>query len=113
MVSEKIAKADRQTLLTIPAFRRWFFTVLQTSGMFEASATVADGRHLYLEGRRSLALDLLRSLDTAQPEQSPSGLPVSTLIQLLAEQAQSPAIKETPVATRNVLYSELDESDAA
>lgn len=102
-----MTKEDKILLLETPAFRRWLFSLIQTSGILEATANGSDGRNLYLEGRRSLGLDLLRDLDAAQPVQSPSGLPVLTLIQTLRESVQATPAKETPVANRP--YADLDD----
>ena len=83
-------KVDRSHLMTLPAFRRFIgLHAIQMAGIFNATATGSDGRNLYLEGRRSLGLDMLRDLDAAQPVQSPSGIPVLTVMQLLREDAQS------------------------
>jgi hypothetical protein len=101
-----IDKADKQTLLETPAFRRFLFDLIQTSGIFTASTNGTDGRHLYAEGRRSLGLEVLLSMDGAQPVQSPTGIPVLTLIQTLREEAQS-APKEKPLARRNGPYTDL------
>lgn len=108
-----ITKAEKQTLLANGYFLRWLFALVEASGLLESTASAGDGRNLYLEGRRSLALDLLRELEAAQPAGSPSGVPVLTLIQILREQAQSAGNKERNVATRDGTYAELgDEGDA-
>jgi hypothetical protein len=105
-----IDKADKMTLLETPAFRRFLFDLIQSSGIFEASTNGTDGRNLFAEGRRSLGLEVLRSMDEAQPVQSPTGIPILTLIQTLHEEAQS-APKEKPLARRNGPYTDLGDSD--
>ncbi|MGH6613811.1 hypothetical protein [Sphingomonas sp.] len=97
---------DKLTLLENPAFRRFLFELIERAGLFDASASAADGRTLYLEGRRSLALEILRELEDAQPEQSASAIPVLTLIQTLREQVQSRP-KEKRFGRRNSIYSDL------
>lgn len=101
-------KVDRSHLMTLPAFRR-FMTLhaIQMAGIFSATATGSDGRNLFLEGRRSLGLDMLRDLDEAQPIQSPSGIPVLTVLQLLREDAQSNP-QEKPNGRRSSPYRDLD-----
>lgn len=105
-------KPDRQTLLESGAFRRFLLELVQMAGIFESTSTLADGRHLYLEGRRSVALDVLRLFDEVQPVPNPSGLPAATLIQTFRELAQSAPKEITRGGTD--AYSELgDEGDAA
>jgi len=101
-----IDRADKLTLLESAAFRRFLFAMIQAGGVFETTASAADGRNLFLEGRRSLALEMLRSLDEVQPLPSPSGIPAQTLIQTLREQVQS-AHKETAIDRRDDTYAEL------
>ena len=101
-----IDRADKLTLLESAAFRRFLFAMIQAGGVFETTASAADGRNLFLEGRRSLALEMLRSVDEVQPLPSPSGIPAQTLIQTLREQVQS-AHKETAIDRRHDTYAEL------
>lgn len=105
-----IDKDDRLKLMDTPVFRRFLFSLIQSAGIFDATANSSDGRNLYLEGRRSLGLDILRSMDEAQPVQSTSGIPILTLIQMLREEAQS-ASKEKPVGRRNGPYADLGDDD--
>jgi hypothetical protein len=105
-----IDRADKLTLLESAPFRRFLFAMIQAGGVFETTATSADGRGLFLEGRRSLALEMLRSMDEVQPLPSPSGIPAQTLIQTLREQVQS-AHKETAIDRRHDAYAELRDGD--
>lgn len=104
-------KVDREQLMSLPSFRRWLcLHAIQNSGIFSATANGSDGRNLYLEGRRSLGLDMLRDVDEAQPLPAPSGIPVLTVLQLLREDAQSTP-QEKPNARRADPYSDI-RSDA-
>ena len=101
-----IDRSDKLTLLENPAFQRFLFAMIEAGGVFDATATAADGRNLFREGRRSVALEMLRDLDTVQPLPNPGGIPIQTLIQTLREQAQS-AHKETGFDRRHDDYAEL------
>jgi hypothetical protein len=105
-----IEKTDKLILLESAPFRRFLLSLVQSAGVFETTANFADGRHLYLEGRRSLALELLRDLDLAQPVALPDGIPAATLIQTLHELAHS-GRKENVLERRNI-YAELGDDDA-
>ena len=115
-----IDKTDGLTLLAIPAFQRFLFSVIQTSGLFEVSANARDGRALFLEGRRSLGLDIMRAFEDAQSAQSQTGLPVVTIqramregdksIQTPDERGQSGG-KEKSVERRNDQYRDLSADD--
>lgn len=105
-----LAKADRETLLANPAFTRFLWDLIQTAGIFDPTTNGTDGRNLIAEGRRNLGLEILRSMDEAQPVQSPSGVPVLTLIQTLREAAQSTTSKE-PKRDRSSTYGDIDGSD--
>ncbi|QNA85183.1 hypothetical protein G4G27_15140 [Sphingomonas sp. So64.6b] len=98
--------SDKLTLMENAAFRRFLFALIRTAGVFETSATAGDGRALYLEGRRGLALEVLRELEEGQGKPSPSGIPVHTLIQTLREEVQS-APMEKKLGRRNDPYSDL------
>lgn len=101
-----IDKADKILLLENPVFRRFLFALIQSSGIFETTANGSDGRNLFLEGRRSLGLEVLRQLEEAQPAQSTSGIPVLTLIQTLREAVQTPPRLETRRGRKDA-YAEL------
>ncbi|QNQ08320.1 Bbp19 family protein [Sphingomonas alpina] len=98
--------ADKHILLESAAFRRFLFDLIQRAGLFDASASSADGRTLYLEGRRSLVLEILRDLEEAQPDRSAFAIPVLTLIQTLREQVQSQPM-EKRFGRRNSTYADL------
>lgn len=105
-----IEKADKLTLLESAAFRRFLLSLVQRAGVFETTANLADGRHLYLEGRRSLALEILRDLDETQPVSLPAGIPAATLIQTLHELAHS--VRKENVLERRDIYAELGDDPA-
>lgn len=105
-----LSREDRTLLIEHPAFRRFLVDVIQRCGLFSATANGSDGRNLYLEGRRSLGLEVLEMMDEVQPVQNPSGIPVLTLIQLLREAAQGTP-KEKPVGRRSDQYADLGDDD--
>ena len=107
-----IDRTDATTLIETPAFRRLLFAVIRAGGVFDPAANQADGRHLFLAGRRSLALELLRAFEAVQPAQVSGGVPVFTLIQTLGEVAQS-AGKEKMSDRRFDTYAELDDDDGS
>ncbi|MDB5706788.1 MAG: hypothetical protein JWN66_3904 [Sphingomonas bacterium] len=96
-----LEKTDKLVLLESAPFRRFLLAMIQSAGVFDVTATMADGRHLYLEGRRSLALEILRDLDEAQPVSLPAGIPAATLIQTLHELAHA-SRKENVLERRNI-----------
>lgn len=104
-------RADLADLMTRPAFRRFLYRAIQNAGLWSATANGSDGRNLFLEGRRSLGLEILREVDEAQPAQFPDGTPGMTLMQLFSEAAQSQAL-EKPNGRRSDPYRELgDDTD--
>lgn len=105
-----IEKTDKLHLLESVPFRRFLLSLIERGGVFETTAQIADGRHLYLEGRRSLALEILRDFDAAQPLPLPGAIPAATLIQTLHELAQS-GRKETVLERRNI-YADLGDGAA-
>jgi len=101
-------KADCLHLLSLPSFCRLInLHAIQNAGVFAATANGSDGRNLYLEGRRSLGLEILRYLDEAQPVASPDGIPVLTVMQVFREAAQSQPM-EKPSGRRTDIYRDLD-----
>jgi hypothetical protein len=104
-----IEKGDKLELMQNPAFRRFLFSLIQSTGVFDASAKSDDGAHLYREGRRSVTLEILRDMEAAQPVQSPTGIPILTSIQTLREEAQSGG-KEIKRA-RSGTYRDLGDDD--
>lgn len=105
-----LEKTDKLILLESAPFRRFLLSLVQAAGVFDASATAADGRHLYLAGRRALALEILRDLDEAQPVSLPAGIPAATLIQTLHELTHSTR-KENALGRRNS-FAEPGDDDA-
>lgn len=105
-----IDRSDAITLIENPAFRRLLFAVVRAGGVFDSAATQGDGRHLFLAGRRSLALEMLGVFERFQPAQVPGGVPVFSLIQLLGEAAQM-ATKEKASDRRFDAYAELGDDD--
>lgn len=87
-----ISDTDARRLLAMPEFIRFLGDLIEAGGVFDASAT--EARVMYLEGRRSLALDMLRRLESAQPVSKTDRFPAVTSIQVLSEALQS-AVKET------------------
>lgn len=102
-----IDRADKETLLASPAFRRFLFSVVQSSGVYDVAASEAD--HRFLDGRRSLALEMLRDFESVQPARHVSGIPVGTSIQLFAEAMQT-TVKNTS-SGRAGTYDELQDPD--
>lgn len=109
-----VKPADWQTLLAIPTFHDFLWLLIQEGGVFGNINSEADGRYLWLEGRRSLALKILELVEAAQPAPAPDGIPAMTLIQTFRHIAQSTAIKpEKPVGRRSDQYRELAEPEGA
>ena len=107
-----IDRADAAILIETPAFRRLLFAMIRVGGVFDPAANQADGRHLFLAGRRSFALEILGVFEAVQPARVPGGVPVFSLIQLLGEAAQT-AIKEKASDRRFDAYAELGDADRA
>jgi hypothetical protein len=87
-------KEDAEWLLQQPQFRRWLFPLIQSARILEPVTDGSDTRYLYHEGRRDLGLEVLATLEEAQPIQHASGLPILTVIQVLREEAQKPATEK-------------------
>ena len=105
--------ADFKKLAGDKAFHAFLYRMVRASGLFSVAAL--EGRSLdFVEGRRSLALDMLHELETAQLVHSPDGLPVMASIQIFLSVAQSTA-KEKNLGRRSDPYGELsgDGDDAA
>jgi hypothetical protein len=102
-----IDRADKETLLANPAFQRFMFWLVQAGGVFDDSWASAD--HRYLDGRRGLAIEVLREFEAVQPTRHPSGIPVATSIQLFREAVQT-AVKNTQPG-RSGTYDELRDND--
>lgn len=86
MSRSSIEAKEMTQLLALPAFRRFLWRAVRTAGVLHP-AYGAEGRDLaYREGRRSLALDLIRMAEAGQPFPHPDGL--STWLSLLGEEQQ-------------------------
>jgi hypothetical protein len=110
MTPEQMVKSDMQTLLRQPAFLRFLWTVIQTSGVLQPTTDGPDGRNLRSEGRRNLGLEILAMAEKGQPIQSahPDG-PLLTLIQVLREETQKQP--EETQRDRQDRYDELRDGD--
>ncbi len=94
----QIAEEDVAILLELPTFRRFLSTIRATAGI-ETVAYGPDERHLhFMEGRRSLWCDILRTVEKASPD---------ALLRILAEEMN--ALKGTSNGRRK--YNRLDTDD--
>lgn len=86
-----------------PDFKRFLYTIFETSGMFTGNFHSVDRIHAMSEGRRSLGLDILR---TAERYAGPEALQL-----ILAEEMKT--LKETTSGKRststNDRSTELDD----
>jgi hypothetical protein len=64
---DKLRKEDREWLMQQPQFRRHLFEFLSASGIYRV--TREEQQSLFLEGKRSLGLEILGwfSAETAEP----------------------------------------------
>ena len=98
-------RADIKRLLRDKAFQAFLYRMIRSAGLFSIASI--DGRSLdFVEGRRSLALDLLNEIEAAQDTKSPDGLPLLTSIQIFLSVAQSDA-KEKSLGRRSDLYRDI------
>jgi hypothetical protein len=108
---DKRDKADLEFLLARPEFRRFFWRVIQSAGIFARTTDGSDGRNLaFDEGRRNLGLEILEMAEAAQPAAPSPDIPASTLIQVLLEESQQPTEKPNGRRTSD-RYSELADAD--
>ncbi len=107
-MSEKQVKEDAQLLMERPEFRRFLFSVIQSCGFFSAT-NGSDPVTSFAEGRRSLGLDILATVETGQPAEHPDRIPILTLMQVLREEAQTKT--EKPNGKKFNRTDELTESD--
>ncbi|WP_198350834.1 Bbp19 family protein [Flavisphingomonas formosensis] len=92
-MSASLEAKEMAQLLALPAFRRFLWRAVRAAGLLHP-AYGTDGRDLaYREGRRSLALDLLRMAEAGQPFPHPEAL--STWASLLGEELQFTTEKTT------------------
>ena len=98
-------KSDLKRLMGDKGFQVFLYRMVRSAGLFSVAAQ--DSRPLeFVEGRRSLALDVLRELEGLQDAPSPDGLPVMTSIQIFLSVAQS-ATKEKDLGRRSDPYRDL------
>lgn len=98
-------KTDADLLLARPEFRRFLFTAIQMAGLFDA-ANGQESRDLnWIEGRRSLGLDLLRWADQGQPEPLRTPNALATLNAIILEAINAPSKEKA----RGGRYDELGE----
>ena len=62
------SELDLKHLMTLGVFRRFMFTVLARSGMYQAAFHPHDGALQYSEGRRGLGIELLNELLRIDPQ---------------------------------------------
>lgn len=62
------AQLDLKTLMTLPYFRRFMFTVLAKAGMYRAAFHPHEGALQYSEGRRGLGIELLNDMLRIDPQ---------------------------------------------
>jgi len=62
------AQLDLKTLMQLPHFRRFMFTVLAKSGMYRAAFHPHEGALQYSEGRRGLGIELLDDMLRIDPQ---------------------------------------------
>jgi hypothetical protein len=77
---------DMAELMALPSFRRFLFLLGQRAQIFEVGSTGSDGRCLeFIEGRRSLAFEMLREAENALPENERHSSAAVTMIAILQE----------------------------
>ncbi|WP_333883815.1 hypothetical protein [Sphingobium yanoikuyae] len=105
MVSSQ--KQDMAELLALPAFRRFLWRSIQSSGILSQGTSGADGRDLsFAEGRRSQMFAILADVEVGQPEAARHPHNIMTILAVLREEA-NPAPKEKKSATGR--YDEIPE----
>jgi hypothetical protein len=104
-------QADFKRLIADKAFLAFLYRMIRDAGIFAISPTGARDI-AFNEGRRSLALDILREAEQAQAAPSPDGLPLLTSIQIFLSVAQS-APKEKPLGRRSDPYGDLSDGDGS
>lgn len=68
LTREQIAAEDVAILMDLPTFRRFLSTIRAAAGI-ETVAYGPDDRHLhFMEGRRSLWCDILRTVEKSSPD---------------------------------------------
>lgn len=93
----ELSREDAEFLLGRPEFKRFLFVAIQSAGVFyqNVSADGRLGRDLsFLEGRRSLGLDLLQMADAGQPEPLRTPTAIATLDAAIREAMNPPSPKD-------------------
>ena len=102
-------KADLKRLGADKTFLRFLYDTMLSAGLFTVAPL--EGRSLdFVEGRRSLMLDMLQKLEEAQGNPSGDGIPLFTSIQMFVNAAHLDA-KEKPLGRRSDLYRDLGDGD--
>lgn len=92
-----LSREDAEYLIGRPEFRRFLFVAIQSAGLLHhhTSADGRLGRDLnFLEGRRSLGLDLLQMADAGQPEPLRTPTAIATLDAAIREAMNPPNPKD-------------------
>lgn len=98
---------DMAALIAMPAFKRFLWRSIQTSGILSQATNGADARDLsFAEGRRSLMFAILSDVEQGQQPELRHTHSIMTLLAVLREEA-NPAPKEKKSATGR--YGELGE----
>ena len=110
----ELAREDAEYLIGRPEFRRFLFIAIQSAGLLHHH-TSADGRLgrdlSYLEGRRSLGLDLLQMTDAGQPEPLRTPTAIATLDAAIREAMNPPAPKDRKRERNPSRYDAIAGSD--
>lgn len=67
MDEAKQADADLRALMERPAFRRWLLRLVNRSGILQSTFGPDSRTAAYMDGRRSLGLELLKEADAIEP----------------------------------------------
>lgn len=101
-------KAEFKRLSRDPAFKQFLYRLIRDAGLFSVGGHTRGLE--FAEGRRSLALDVLASVEALEGTPSPDGLPILCSIQILLTAAQS-ASKEKNLGRRNDPYRDISDGD--
>lgn len=99
MTKEELA--DVAELTRLPAFQRVLARIVIASGLLQSHNGLPAERLVAAEGRRSLAAEILGWVEEAGRQSHPSGIPVSTSIQLLSAIAHECTVKEAKRGRRD------------
>ena len=110
----ELSREDAEYLLGRPEFKRFLFVAIQSAGVLHhhISADGRLGRDLnFLEGRRSLGLDLLQMADAGQPEPLRTPTAIATLDAAIREAMNPPASKDRKRDRKPDRYDAIAGSD--